>query len=100
VSAVRVTPRALKDLDDIADYTLENWGARQAEKYLAELSQRFKWLADNPDAGQVRDEIGEGYRSYRQGSHQIFYLVEDDVVAIVGVPHGSMDIDAYFRAPG
>ncbi len=95
----RVTPRALKDLDDIADYTISRWGARQAETYLAALDERFAWLAENPGAGMMRAEIGEGYRSYRQGSHQIFYLFENDVVAIIGIPHGAMDIEAYFRAP-
>jgi toxin ParE1/3/4 len=95
----RVTPRALADLDVIAEYTLATWGERQTEKYLSELKQRFQWLADHPRAGRSRGEVGEGFRSYPHGSHVIFYLIERDYIAIIGVPHGSMDIEAYFKQP-
>jgi len=99
LSTFRLTPRALRDLDHIADYTLAQWGEEQAEIYLNALANRFDWLAKNPSAGRTRDEIGPNYRSYRQGSHLIFYILERGVVAIIGIPHGSMDIEAFFNAP-
>lgn len=99
MSRYRLTPRALRDLDHITDYTLATWGERQAEKYLAELDQRFRWLAQNPKAGRPRDEGGEGYRSFPHSAHVIFYLIDGEGVAIIGVPHGAMDIEAYFDAP-
>lgn len=99
MSAFRLTPRALRDLDQIADYTLAQWGDSQAETYLNALANRFEWLSKNPNAGRARDDIGEGYRSYRQGSHLIFYIVEQSVVAIIGIPHGSMDIEVFFESP-
>lgn len=99
MSSYGLTPRALRDLDQIADYTLAKWGDRQAEIYLDALVKRFEWLARNPDAGRSRDDVDHGYRSYREGSHLIFYVVEQGVVAIIGVPHGSMDIEAFFQSP-
>ena len=99
MSVYRLTPRALRDLDQIADYTLAHWGDRQVETYLNALVKRFEWLAKHPNAGRVRDDIGQGYRSYREGSHLIFYVVERGIVAIIGVPHGSMDIEAFFQSP-
>ncbi len=99
MSRYRLTPRALRDLDQITDYTLATWGERQAEKYLADLDQRFRWLAQNPKVGRLRDDVGEGYRSFPQGGHVIFYVIDEDGVAIIGVPHGAMDIEAYFDAP-
>ncbi|MGD9981640.1 MAG: type II toxin-antitoxin system RelE/ParE family toxin [Hyphomonadaceae bacterium] len=100
MTTYRLTPRALRDLDAIADYTLKAWGERQATKYLAELDQRFRWLAQNPKSGRERTEITEGYRSYTHGSHIVFYVIQADDIAIIGVPHGAMDIDAYFDQPG
>lgn len=99
VSGYRLTPHALKDLDEIADYSLANWGERQTEFYLSNLERRFEWLGKHPQAGRPRDDIGAGYCSYRQGSHLIFYIVENSTVAIIGVPHGAMDIDAFFDTP-
>ena len=99
MKSYRLTPRALKDLDQIADFSLATWGERQTEKYLSDMAERFEWLGKNPGAGRMRDEIGEGYLSYRQGSHLIFYIVDGDIVAIIGIPHGSMDVDAFFQSP-
>jgi toxin ParE1/3/4 len=96
---LRLTPRALSDLDAIADYTLAQWGDKQAEKYLLEIERRFRWLVRNPNAGRVREDISKGYRSYVQGGHVIFYVIEDDAVIVIGVPHGAMDIEAYFDKP-
>ena len=96
----RLTTRALKDLDQIADFTLAMWGERQTERYLSDMAKRFDWLCKNRGTGRLRDEIGEGYRSYRQGSHLIVYIVDGDIVAIIGTPHGSTDVDAYFQSPG
>ena len=90
--AVRLTPRALEDLDAIADYTIENWGLAQMGDYLHTLNNRFDWLAENPLAGHDRGDIHPGYRSFPQGSHIIFYLVSDDSIDIIGIPHKSMDI--------
>lgn len=33
-----------------------------------------------------------GYRSVPEGSHIIFYVVTDEYVDIIGIPHKSMDI--------
>ncbi|MGE0741919.1 MAG: type II toxin-antitoxin system RelE/ParE family toxin [Hyphomonadaceae bacterium] len=99
MSRYRVTARALRDLDVIADYTLANWGERQTEKYLAELAQRFLWLAHNPAGGRARDEVAPRYRSYPHGAHVIFYVINGDEIAIIGVPHAAMDIESYFLKP-
>jgi plasmid stabilization system protein ParE len=89
----------LKDLDPIADVSLATWGERHAEKYLSDMAKRFEWLGKNPCAGRMRDETGEGYLSYRQGSHLIFDSVDGDIVAIIGIPYGSTDVVAFFQSP-
>jgi toxin ParE1/3/4 len=93
----RLTPRALRDLDAIADYTLRTWGADQMEAYLRGIESRIAWLADNPDLGRRREDVGKGYRSFLEGSHLIFYLIEEDRVVVIGLPHRAMDIGGFFR---
>ncbi len=90
----RLTPRALSDLDAIADYSLESWGPRQTEDYLRKMADRFQWLADNPSIGRARDDIADGYRSFPEGKHVIFYLILPEEIAIIGVPHSAMDVTA------
>ena len=95
--AYRVTPRAANDLRDIARYTLRTWGRKQRDAYLREIDKRFAWLADNPTIGKPRPDIRDGYRSYPQGSHVIFYLVREAGIDIIGILHQRMDILSYFH---
>ncbi|MYF70403.1 MAG: type II toxin-antitoxin system RelE/ParE family toxin [Proteobacteria bacterium] len=93
----RLTRRAESDLESIADYTLRQWGRPQMTAYVTTLIDRFNWLAENPGVGRARPEVFLGLRSFREGSHIVFYRERDAVIEIVGVPHMSMDIDAYFQ---
>ena len=88
----RLTPRAVADVDAIADLTIETWGRDQLETYLRSMNSRFEWLAGNPLAGRERNEVHPGYRCFPQGRHVIFYMVSDGHVDIIGIPHKSMDI--------
>ena len=92
----RLTRRAESDLEGIADYTLREWGRSQMTAYVTTLIDRFDWLAENPKVGRARSEVFPGLRSFREGSHIVFYRERDALIEIVGVPHMSMDIDAYF----
>jgi toxin ParE1/3/4 len=91
-----LTPRAEQDLNDIALYTIQKWGAAQMETYLRQLEERFRWLAENPALGHLRKDVHPGYRSWPQGRHVNFYVRQADRIAIIGVPHRAMDIGAYF----
>ena len=92
----RVTPRAAQDLKNIGRYTLKTWGREQRDSYLRAMEKRFSWLAERPERGRHRPDIQEGYYSYPQGSHVVFYLLRDGGIDILGVPHQRMDIMHYF----
>ncbi len=91
-SRFRLTRRAAADLDAIADYTSETWGPAQMEDYLRSMSSRFEWLAENPFTGRERNDVHPGYRSFPECSHVIFYVISDECVDIIGIPHKSMDV--------
>ena len=96
MTAFRITPRAARDLDGIARWTLRNWGADRMEAYLRSLNDRFLWLAQNPQTGRDRADVAKGYRSFPEGRHLIFYLIGSDHIAIIGLPHQAMDAGMYF----
>lgn len=93
----RVTPRAKEDLINIARYTEASWGRAQRNLYLKQLEQRFAWLAANPHLGKARPEIADGFYSFLQGQHIIFYLISGRCIDVIGVPHQEMDINGYFK---
>ena len=91
----KLSPAARADLKNIGQHTKEKWGINQRNRYLAGLDDRFQWLADNPMLGRSRDEVKEGYRSFNEGSHAIFYRVAGSDIEIVGIPHQSMDVEQH-----
>lgn len=93
----RLTPRALADLDAIADYSLERWGREQTERYLNGLTARMALLAETPSLGRDRSDVAGGYRSFPEGRHLVFYVEIETGIAVLGVPHATMDMTAHFE---
>jgi len=83
-------------LRNIGRYTEKQWGRQQRNIYLKAIEKRFAWLAENPRLGKHRTDVAEGYYSFPQGQHVIFYLNSESGIDIIGIPHKEMDIITYF----
>lgn len=92
----RLTPRAVADIRQIADYTEKTWGKKQRTAYLISLNKRFKWLAERPYLGRHRPEIADGVYAFPQGSHIVYYQIHEVGIAVIGILHRSQDIELYF----
>lgn len=93
---IRITPRAREDLRNIGRYTERAWGKAQRNRYLKSIEARFQWLAENPLLGKRRTDICEGYYSFPEGEHVVFYLFDSGNLDIIGIPHKEMDTISYF----
>ena len=93
-----LTRNAKTDLQEIWNYTFEVWGEPQADEYIFEFFSRFEWLSKQPKIGKHRPEINAGYYSFPQAEHVIFYEIINDGIAVIGIPHQSMDIDNFFES--
>lgn len=88
-------PKAITDLEEIWDYTVETWGKEQAERYLHLINQGFRKIAENPGLGRPSDAIRKGYRRYGVGRHLIFYRSNDAKIDVARILHERMDVDRY-----
>jgi toxin ParE1/3/4 len=95
----RITPRAAEDLNAIGRYTGKTWGKTLRDRYLRAMDRCFAKLAENPQMGRPRPDIKDGFYSYPQGSHVIFYQIHDEGIDILGVLHQRMDVMPYFTNP-
>lgn len=84
------------DLEEIFDYTFQEFGFNQAEKYLLEIESVFYFLYNNPFSGKKRTEIKEGLYSFPKDSHVIFYRILHDHIRIIRVLHGSCELPNSF----
>ena len=91
-----VTQRALTDLRDIARYTRETWGQKQARLYLEELELGIQKLALSPGLGRVRAEVAPSARSFPIARHVAFYVDSEGGITVLRVLHPSMDIAGAF----
>ena len=73
-------------------------GRAQRDKYLRDLDRRFSWPAEIPRRGRHRPDIAEGYYCFPQASHLVFYLIQEDAIDIIGIPHKAMDVPNNFAA--
>ena len=87
----RLTPAAERDLEGIWDYTQEQWGDEQADRYLDTMDMVFDELARAPQAAPACDHIRAGYRRRRVERHMIYFRVTAYGVAIVRILHDRMD---------
>jgi len=95
MTVYRLKPRAARDMSEIWDYTLKQWGLRQTEIYLAQIQTCFELVAGEPDIGRKCDDIRLGYRKILVGSHVIFYRLQGSDVEIIRVLHQKMDLERY-----
>ena len=73
-----LTRAATSDLIDIFDYTQDQWGTDQAEKYRQGLTGCCVLLAEMPSSGRLCENIRPGLHRQEQGKHVVFYRKKPD----------------------
>ena len=71
-----------------------------ADRMLDLLLERANLLADFPNAGRARPELGRALRSLAVDPYVILYRPEERGVAVVRVIHTAQDIDLLFPEHG
>ena len=92
--AIRLRPLARTDLQGIWRFTLDQWGAEQAETYAGAIDNEFRKLADNPRLGSDQSSLHPGLRKSTVGSHCIYYLFDDHMIDVVRILHNRRDVAA------
>ena len=83
----RLTLAAKHDSGSIWTYTIRQWSAEQAERYIDFLTAAFADLADSPNTAPTCEHIRPGYRRWNVEQHMIYFRVTDYGIAVVWVLH-------------
>lgn len=87
------TIKAVEDLADIWNYTLEKWSEAQADRNHELLIETCSKLANDPHLGKQYDMLSEGILGYKIKRHIIFYeMVSNREIEIIRILHGMMDL--------
>lgn len=96
IKSYELSAEADADLEEIFDYTHQEFGFNQAVKYLTDLDAIFSTLISSPEIGRLRSEIRTELYSISEQEHVIFYRILPDKIRIVRVLHGSKDLPRHF----
>jgi toxin ParE1/3/4 len=92
----RLSNRADSDIAEIADYTVRQFGIKQARRYRDGLEAVFQRLAQYQNSGRSAGHLAPGLRRMKYESHVIFFLHDEAGVLIVRILHQRM---AFKRHP-
>ncbi len=91
MASVVYSPSARVDLAEIWDYIAAD-NVSAADDMASKFDAAFFHLSHNPRFGRLRDEIGEGIRTFPVGKYIIMYRPIHGGIDIVRVIHGARDI--------
>lgn len=82
-----LSPAARDDIDGIYEYTFDEWGIDQAERYIDEIMNICRDLASGNKSGRDASEVRADYRSQLANSHIIFYKENNAEISIIRILH-------------
>ncbi len=91
MSLVAFSPAAAADLDDIWDYTAEEWGADQADRYTDDIQSTCNSLARGEKRGRDVD-VRSSYLKHAVGKHFVFFRTTKVGIEVIRILHQSMDV--------
>jgi toxin ParE1/3/4 len=101
-----VFPKADRDLDDAADYLVNEGGLEVGLSFLAEAQETFDLLANQPGMGwqcRLKKPALGSVRVFRVTRFErflIFYRPARECIEILRVLHSSQDMDRIFAKEG
>jgi toxin ParE1/3/4 len=87
------TRKAVEDLENIWNYTFDQWSEKQADSYYSMLIESCAEIAQKPSIGKEYENITSNLQGYALGKHIIFYReTSKEYIEITRVLHGQMDL--------
>ena len=87
---------AQKDLRAIYKHVRQD-SAAAAQRLRELFLQKFRFLAQHPEAGESREDLARDLRLFTAGNFAILFRAIQDGVAIARVIHGARDLETIVR---
>ena len=93
---VNRTRRVDRDLEEIAIFIAGD-DADAADGLVNRFDEKFTLLAQFPNLGRARPELGRDLRSFPVGRYLVVYRARKDGISVVRVVHGARNLRRIFR---
>jgi len=88
-----VSDEAQRDIENIFNYTIDEWGLNQAITYQTLLDEHLDIIRNDPFTSYSKKvtQYRIVARYLRAGKHHIYYSVHNNWIVILRILHGQMD---------
>ena len=93
----RIRSAAVKDLEDIWEYTFRKWSKDQADRYHSLIVNEIEFVVDYKTVGKDMGHVKEGYFVTYVKSHMILFKRQKGIVHIIRILHQKMDIESNLK---
>jgi toxin ParE1/3/4 len=90
-----LSPSAIRDLQEISDYTLQTWGAEQEDRYLKGIWAKLAEIQTSPESCRPREDLAKGCHSARYEKHVVFFSIKGQTLQVIRILHGAMDFNRH-----
>jgi toxin ParE1/3/4 len=90
-----ISPEAIQDLNDIADYFLAR-NVNTGELLFQKFNQKCQQLATFPNSGRTYENLRQGLRGLSLQGYIVFYRVTEEELVILRIVHGSQNLPEIF----
>lgn len=94
-----ISPEAIRDLDEIADYFVTR-NIDAGERLLDEFTKKCRYLTQFPLMGRSYSQLRTYLRGIPMQNYIIFYRIANNGIEILRVIRGDRDLDAFFEDNG
>ncbi|MGL4489730.1 MAG: type II toxin-antitoxin system RelE/ParE family toxin [Rhizobiaceae bacterium] len=94
---LRVTYSALarKDLQNIRQWTLANFGREKSDDYIKQIDASLHLIADRPGLARDASAVRPDLKKYISGQHFAYFKITDSSIAVVRILYGRMDVERW-----
>ncbi len=92
-----LSEQAILDLEEIWQYTADQWSVTQADRYYQLIIDEIKFLCQHQASSKDMGHVRKGYRASKVKAHLIFYRVAARQIEVIRILHERMDIDSRLR---
>lgn len=91
---VELTHRAMADLHEIHDYSIQTFGTQVAERYLDNIEAALTMLQEQPEILLSKVEISNCFQFYQVRNHYLVCSRVAETIIILTIKHCQMDLPA------
>ena len=89
---VELTHRAMLDLNEINEYSIQKYGQKTAEKYLVDIEAALLLIKEQPKLLVLKKDSSKFLQFYPVRNHHLICTRVKDIVMVLTIKHCQMDL--------